>query len=159
MQNPNNRLLIDAIAYHFLSFRKLNAKRIMGIGFLCDWKHCIEYGKPITDCDWSILGNWVHSEVFLASLYKVDYLQFSDMRLVAPPVMMRRPKYPFGKGSTEDFVCQHVFSVLDKINEFEMDKVILSTYPFDRSGPINMIALSKEYASKYGRQYTTKKRA
>lgn len=157
--NPKTRLLIEAITSHFLAFRSLNAKRILGVGFLCDWKHCIEFGTPITECKWSIMKNWVHSEEFMSSLYSAEFLQFSDMKLIDPPIQLSKPSYPYQKGTSQDTVCQHVFSALDTRNEFDMDKIILSTYPFDRTGPINMMALSKEYTSKYGCEYTGKKRA
>ncbi|WP_298981491.1 hypothetical protein [uncultured Roseibium sp.] len=156
MEYKNARTLIAAISSHFLPFRNLNAKRLLGIAFLCDWKHCIEFGTPITECDWAIVGNWVDSEEFLYSLFTCENPTFETIELSACPVMVDVVKYPYQPGSSQDIVCKHVFTSLEKRTDFDLDKIILSTFPFNSSGPIDMAQLSKEYATRFGRQYASK---
>lgn len=159
MVYPKADKLVTAISAHFLSFRKLNAKRILGIGFLCDWKHCIEFDAPITECKWSVGDNWVNSEEFYYTLFTSNCVRFPNQSYSSTPCDVTDVKYPYVPGSTADKVCKHVFSVLEKRTDFDLDKIILSTYPFDLSGPIDMVSLSKEYVAKYGREYLFKMRA
>ncbi|MEO0979389.1 MAG: hypothetical protein AAFY24_19135 [Pseudomonadota bacterium] len=159
MSYPKAEELVTAISAHFLSFRKLSARRILGIGFLCDWKHCIEFGAPMTECNWLVSDNWVKSEEFSYKLFTSRYVKFPNQSPSATPCSVTPVGYPYSIGSTADLVCKHVFSVLQTRTDFDLDQTILSTYPFDRTGPIDMVSLSKEYVSKYGREYLFEMRA
>ncbi|MBS8259242.1 hypothetical protein DYI23_03325 [Roseibium polysiphoniae] len=157
MAYPNTELLINAIISHFKKFRDLNSKRIVGIGFLCDWKHCIEYGTAISECDWEIRDNWIKSEQFLYSLYTSEILEFDKMDYASIPVVKQIPNYPYKPNSSIDTVCTHVFSTLETRTDFDLDKIILSTYPFKYNGPIELKTIASEYTSIHGREYFNRK--
>ncbi|WP_422023469.1 hypothetical protein [Roseibium sp.] len=156
---PKADLLIEAISSHFLNFRNLNARRIVGIGFLCDWKHCIEFGVPITECNWLIAENWIESQEFSFALFTHKCLSFPELKDSASPSISADAAYPYVSGSSEDTVCKHVFTALEKRTDFDFDKIILSTYPFNITGAVDIVSLSKEYRHKYGSEYTPKLRA
>ncbi|WP_162936369.1 hypothetical protein [Pannonibacter phragmitetus] len=150
---PKSEMLLEAISHHFLDFRRLSVKRIMGIAFLCDWKHCIEYNSKISEAVWEIKDNWVSSGEFLLAMNFCDFLDVPSTDTACSPSIIREAVYPYKGGSTEDIVCEHIFSIMKQRTDFDFDKVILSTYPFMYSGPLDLVKVSKEYREKYDREY------
>lgn len=145
--------LFETICSELLPIRSLSGYRLLAISFLCDWKHAIEYERPITSCKWSILKNNVSSEDAERELLEWDKIERPASGIKENIIARSSMRWRFLQFSTETEVCRHVISAIGHMSDFNIERIVISTYPYKIRGDLNLSQLAIEYRNLYGKEY------
>jgi hypothetical protein len=149
--------LIETVAANFLSYRSLRIDLLVSICFLCDWKHLIDFERTITNSQWLIEGNRIKSAGVESECKRHPKLAVEDDWGVSSVFPRAKLSSPFLNSSTEKTVCNHVLAAIKNQSDFNIHRIVISTYPFNYSGELNLVAIRNEYIDLYGREYSEKR--
>ena len=153
MNSGQTDKLIETIASHFLHYRSLKFETLLSVSFLCDWKHEIEFDRTISGCSWEISDNRVRSVSFEKAIRRHASLAVESDAFQTNVGPKRKLRQCFLHGSTEKRVCDHVFSATNQQSDFNIARLVLSTFPFNYYGKLDLSSIKSEYIKLFGREY------
>lgn len=105
---------------------------LIKIIYLVEWKHCIEYGKQLTDMQWHYTNHGPLTN-------ELDELIFNILDI---------PKTKIKPTKLEKKIIKFVIAKTKKMSYTTFNNLIYSTYPMfvkERGDGLNLVELAKEY--------------
>lgn len=137
--------LKDIVLYivrNYPSRRELSKVRLLGMLYLVDWKHALQFGSQLTEIEWAIYNDGPHPDTSALRLIQKEFDNLSKEISIASPPQANAL-------STQTLeVLDFVISTTSVLEIDAFTRLILSTYPVisDRQNQnSNLGASAKRY--------------
>ena len=142
--------LSEIVIYFLENVEKMSSERLERMIYLSDWHFSINHKKQITNINWRLSSRSLTSNDFLEFIEKesdlFDFYYENKMKIIR---LVRSQKNYKILDKEIKKTLDHVVDISNKMEEWEIIRLVNSTYPVISSSPysssLNLVNKAKEY--------------